>query len=190
MSTLAISQGTVSLALEGVVGFSMGACIVQAMPRIIPSRWMIGLGIAGIGLVAIAGAIVYPFTERMLLLVAILASYVVSAAALRTDEIRSRHSSDELILLALAFLSIATAGAFLGYSLLSVVAGLGSPTTLVLAFAGAVMLATGFGLVVLFMDRGGARPLKPAKWNATVAAANRAAHGADRVYTAGTTGAN
>jgi hypothetical protein len=177
METLNIPHGTPALALEAVIGFVMGACIVRAMPRVIPSRWMIGLGIAGIGLVAIAGAFVYPFHERMLVLVAIFASYVVSAAALRTEEVRSRHSADELILLGLALLSVATAGALLGYSLLAILAGLGSLTILVLAFAGAVMLATGFGLVVLFMDRGGARKVN---WRATIAAASRLVEGSTR----------
>ena len=146
------------LALEIAIGFVVGACTMQAMPRVVPSRWLIGLSLAGIGVVAIVGAFVYPFQERMLVLVGVLVAYVLTGAAFRTEEVRSHYRADELILLGLALLSVVVAGALLGYSLLAIIAGLGSATTLMLAFVGGIMIATGFGLVVLFMDRSVIRP--------------------------------
>ena len=131
---------------------------MRAMPRLIPSRWLIGLSLTAIGVVTIVGLFVFPFHERMLVLVAVLASYVLAGAAFRTAEVRSRYGADELMLLGLALFSVVVAGALLGYSLLAILAGLGSPTILMLAFVGAVMIATGVGLIVLFMDRSAARP--------------------------------
>lgn len=147
-----------NLALEIGIGFVVGACIVRAMPRLIPSRWLISLSLAGIGVVVIVGLFVFPFHERMLVMVAVLASYVLTGSAFRTQEVRARYGDDDLILLGLALLAVVAAGAILGYSLLAILAGLGSPTILVLAFAGSVMIATGFGLIALFMDRSAAPP--------------------------------
>ena len=143
-----------TLLVEVAIGFVVGVCIMRAMPGLIPSRWLIGLSLAGIGIVATVGAFVFPFHERMLVLVAVLSSYVVSGAAFRTAEVRSRYSADELLLLGLALLAVVVAGALLGYSLLAIIAGLGSGTILMLAVVGAVMITTGFALIVLFMDRG------------------------------------
>ena len=154
---LNVAPGAWALLLEISIGFVLGVCIMRAMPRLIPSRWLIGLSLAGIGVVAIVGAFVFPLHERMLVLVAVLASYVVTGTAFRTEEVRARHSADELILLGLALLSVVAAGALLGYSLLAIVAGLGSPTVLIVAVVGAVMVATGFALIALFMEPGGAR---------------------------------
>jgi hypothetical protein len=169
--------------LEVSIAFVLGACIMRAMPRVIPSRWLIGLGLAGIGVVAIVGVFVYPLQQRMLVLVAVLASYVVAGAAFRTEEVRLRYCADELILLALALLAVVTAGALLGYSLLALVGGLGSSTTVVLAFAGTVMLASGFALIILLMDRGGRR--QPVNWRATVEAARVVADRDNRASAAG-----
>jgi hypothetical protein len=168
MEGLSAMQGAASLVLELCIGFVLGVCIMRAMPRIVPSRWLIGLSLAGIGVVAIIGTLVYPFHERMLVLVAVLASYVVSGAAFRTEEVRSRHGADQLILLGLALLAVTIAGALLGYSLLAIIGDLGSATILALAVVGAVMMASGFGLIVLFMDRGGRGPVN---WRAAVEAA-------------------
>lgn len=157
MSPLSLAPGTATLLLEICLGFVLGVCILHAMPRLVPSRWLIGLGVAGIGVVAIVGAFVFPFHERMLVLVSVLAACVVTGATFRTEEVRSRYSADELLLLGLAFLAVAVAGALLGYSLLAIIAGLGSQTIFMLTFVGAVMIATGFGLIALFMGRGGRR---------------------------------
>jgi hypothetical protein len=167
MDGLIFTPQATSLVLELAIGFVMGACIMRAMPRIVPSRWLIGLSLSGIGVVAIIGTLVYPFHERSLVLVAVLASYVVSGAAFRTEEVRSRHGADQLMLLGLALLAVAVAGALLGYSVLAIIGDLGSATVLALAFVGAVMMASGFGLIMLFMDRGG----RPVNWRAAVEAA-------------------
>jgi hypothetical protein len=154
MGDLSLAAGALTHLGEAALGFVLGACIVCAMPRVIPSRWLIGLSLAGIGAVAVIGIFVYPLHERMLVLAAVLASYVLSGAALRLRHVRSRCGTEEQILLGLALLSMTVAGALFGYSLLAILAGLGTPIVTVLAIVGAVMICTGFILVVLFIERG------------------------------------
>src|SRR5688572_19364279 len=140
------------LILEIAAGFVLGTLIVRALPSLVNASLLIMLSVGGIVAVGLVGAFVFPLHERLLVLVAVLASYVVGGAALRTAEIRSRYATDELLLLGLGLLGVMVAGALLGYCLLAIVAGFGSPTVFALAFAGAVMVASAFGLIVVFME--------------------------------------